>query len=101
MSSEGEAKRKKRTYKQRPFPRHTLKEALKVAKAIQDKNAGKPWKPLFVAEALKIKLGSSNFREIASSSHKYGLTRGSWSSDTISLASLGTALTKPVDSRRV
>ncbi|MDH5451048.1 MAG: nucleotide-binding protein [Candidatus Bathyarchaeota archaeon] len=76
-----------------------MEEALKVAKAIQDKNAGKPWKPLFVAEALKIKLGSSNFREIAGSSHKYGLTSGSWSSDTISLTSLGAALTKPVDSK--
>jgi len=62
MSEKHEEKEEKtgRKYLKRPFPVHTLEEAITVAKAIQDKNAGKPWKPLFVAEAIGIKLGSSN-----------------------------------------
>jgi predicted nucleotide-binding protein len=88
-------KAEKRKYAQRPFPIHSLEEALKVARALQDKNAGKPLKPLFVAEAIEIKVGSSNFREITSSSLRYGLTDGSWNSDQISLTDLGRSLTKP------
>lgn len=86
---------KKKYAPRRPFPLNSLEEALKVAAAIQDKNAGKPWKPFLVAEALGIKATSSNFRDIASSAFKYGLTDGTWSADYIGLTALGKTITKP------
>jgi len=101
MTAETEKPKKRKTYQpRRPFPKHTLEEAIKVAKAIQEKNAGKPWKPIFVAEALNIKPSSSNFRELTSSSFKYGLTKGIWNAGHISLAPLGESITKPVDPKK-
>jgi hypothetical protein len=97
MSEKSEEERKRKEYSpRRPFPEHTFEEALGVAKAIQDKNAGKPWKPLFVAEALGIKPGSSNFRVLTSSAYKYGLTEGTWNAQYISLTDLGKSITKPL-----
>jgi len=84
----------------RPFPKHTLQEALAVAEAIQNKNAGKPWKPIFVAEALNISPTSTNFRDLTSSAFKYGLTQGTWNAQNISLAPLGSSITKPIDSAK-
>jgi hypothetical protein len=74
-----------------------LEEAFIVAKAIQEKNAGKAWKPILLAEALGIKAGSTNFRDITSSSNKYGITAGTWNSDYVSLTQLGITLTRPTD----
>jgi len=81
----------------RPFPKHTIAEALAVAEAIQNKNAGKPWKPIFVAEALNISPTSTNFRDLTSSAFKYGLTQGTWNAQYISLSQLGNSITKPID----
>jgi len=101
MTAETEKPKKSKKHKpRRPFPKHTLEKALKVAKAIQDKNAGKPWKPIFVAEALNIKPGSSNFRELTSSSYKYGLTEGTWNAQYISLTPLGNSITRPTDPKK-
>jgi len=101
MSEKSQQEPKKKEYApRRPFPEHTLEQALEVAKAIQDKNAGKPWKPIFLAEALKIKATSSNFRDITSSAFKYGLTVGTWNAPYISLAPLGQSITKPIDSKQ-
>ena len=95
-----EDKAKSTQYVRRPVPFHSLEEALVVAKAIQDKNAGKPWKPILLANAIGIKSGSSNFREITSSSNKYGLTVGTWQSDFISLTPLGASITKPTKAEK-
>lgn len=84
-----------KTWKQRPFPRDTLKEALKVAQTIQDQNNGEPMKRIFIADHLKIKPESSNFRYSLSSSYRYGLTKGSYKSEYIELTSLGAQITKP------
>jgi len=87
--------RKKR--KQRPFPVDSLEEALKIAKAIQDQNNGQPMKRIFVADYLKIKPESSNFRYLISSSYRYGLTDGSYQAEYLSLTQLGDAVTKTKD----
>jgi hypothetical protein len=91
-----EDKDKKPYAPRRPFPLHTLEQALAVAKALQDKNAGKPLKPFLLAEALAIKPTSSGFRDITSSSWKYGLTTGTWNADYIGLTTLGSTITKPI-----
>lgn len=45
----------KKTRKQRPFPKDTLEDALRIARTIQDQNNGQPMKRIFIADHLKIK----------------------------------------------
>jgi len=89
----------KKTRKQRPFPRDTVEEALKLAKTIQDQNNGQPMKRIFIADHLKIKPESSNFRYLISSSYRYGLTQGGYQAEYISLTPLGDAITKTKDEK--
>jgi len=100
MAENVEDEKESKKYARRPIPYHTLEEAMRLPRAIQDKNAGKPWKPLFVADAIGIKPGSTNFRDITSSAFRYGLIEGTWSSDYISLTPLGKSITKPVEPRQ-
>src|SRR6266446_4825736 len=71
------------------FPKHTLQQALAVAKALEDKNGGNPLSPTDVAIALGKSPQSSTFRVLLSSSFKYGLTVGSYKLPKITLAELG------------
>ena len=82
--------------KRRPFPRDTLKDALIIAQAIQDKNAGKPMKRIFVADAINRKPTSSDFKYLLSSSFQYGLTVGTEKAEYIELTQLGQSVTKPL-----
>ena len=79
----------------RPYPKHTLEKALQVAFAIQENNAGKPMKKIFVADAINRKPSSSDFKDLLSSSYKYGLTNGTEKSEYIELTELGKSITKP------
>jgi hypothetical protein len=79
----------------RPYPRHTVEQAQIVAQAIQDKNAGKPMRRLFVAEAISRKPGSSEFKFLLSSSSKYGLTIGTEKAEYIELTNIGHGFTRP------
>lgn len=80
----------------RPFPLHTLEDALVIARAIQDKNAGKPMKRLLLADAIGRKPSTVQFRDLLSSSYKYGLTLGTEKAEYIELTQLGKQITKPV-----
>jgi predicted nucleotide-binding protein len=75
----------------RNFPLHTLQEALEVPQKIQDERAGRPFKKILLADALGYKPGSSGFRDILSSSYKYGLTDGTEKAEEVSLTPLGGA----------
>ena len=79
----------------RPFPKHTLENALVLARGIQDKNAGNPINRLLLADAIDRKPLSSDFRELLSSSYKYGLTEGTEKAEMIKLTELGKKITKP------
>jgi predicted nucleotide-binding protein len=81
----------------KPFPPTTLEEAVNLADAIRDYNAGQPFDRLLLADALGIKPSSSNFRDLLKAGYQYGLTVGSEKSEKISLSPLGTKLTKPVN----
>lgn len=94
MTNEVNNENKKRL--RRPFPNFSLEEALIIANAIQDKNAGKPMKRLLLADAIGRKPTSTDFRDLLSSSYKYGLTEGTEKADYISLTDLGSRVTKPV-----
>ncbi len=81
----------------RAYPIHSLQEALLVPQAIQDKNNGRPFKRILLADAIGRKPSSSEFTGILSSSFKYGLTLGTEKADSITLTELGRMIVKPRD----
>jgi hypothetical protein len=87
---------KKEIRPRRPFPKFSLKEALVIPQAIQDKNAGKPMKRIFVADAIGRKPSSSDFIYLLSSSFQYSLTLGTEKAEYVELTDLGQSVTKPI-----
>jgi predicted nucleotide-binding protein len=85
----------------RNFPKHNLEASLVVPQKIQDEMGGKPMNRLLLAEALGLSPSSSNFREILSSSYKYGLTEGTEKADEISLTPIGESATGQDTTRRL
>jgi hypothetical protein len=81
------------TGKQRNFPKLSLEAAVVVAQKIQDEMGGKPMNRLLLAEAVGMSASSSNFREMLSSSYKYGLTEGTEKADQVSLTAIGESAT--------
>ena len=79
----------KRKYTMRPFPTHTLEQALFVPRTLQDANNGRPMNRLLLANAMGRTPASSEFKLLLSSSIKYGLTTGNEKSETIALTELG------------
>jgi len=80
------------------FPRHSLKDALKVATSIWEKNAGNPFAIIDIAAHVGYSPTSSGYRDYLRSSVRYGLTTGSWQNDlskTISLTPLGSSIVAP------
>jgi hypothetical protein len=75
----------------RVFPHHPLETALVLVRKIVDDMAAQPTDRLLLAEALGIKPASSNYRDLLSSSNKYGLTEGSEKSAHIRPTPLGIA----------
>lgn len=94
-SKKAEDARPKRKRVQSDFPKHSLEQALRVAKALEDANGGQPLPPIETATALGVSPGSSDFRVILSSSLKYGLTKGSYKSDRIELDGIGREIVEP------
>lgn len=80
------------------FPKHSLVDALRVPKALADKNGGQPLPPTETAIALGMSPGSSDFRILLSSSIKYGLTSGSYNQDRVTLEELGRNIVEPRNS---
>jgi len=74
---------------QRPFPRKTLDQALRVPEAIKEHNGGNPWVPAQVADAIGVGAKTSNFFYITVSSRDFGLTEGTRDSAEISITELG------------
>ncbi len=77
------------------FAKHSVQAALRVAAALEDKNGGNSMPPLDVALALGISPGSSNLRDLLSSSIKYGLTSGSFNQPRVALEALGRDIVQP------
>ncbi|HEX8511320.1 MAG TPA: hypothetical protein VF635_17715 [Propionibacteriaceae bacterium] len=73
---------------ERPYPRKTLEDALKVPVAIKTGNNGNPWPPDQVAKALGMGTGSSFFY-LTQAARDYGLTEGTRDAANISLTPLG------------
>lgn len=81
----------------RPHPPVSLAQALELARAISEFNAGKPMNRILLADALKVSPSSSAFREKIMASYRYGLTEGNYNSENITLTPTGTSATRPRD----
>ena len=91
MTQEPEASSaaKKRTRKTRPYPVHTLEEALTISAAIYDDNAARPYERIRLAKTLGTTPASSGFTQKLNSASMYGLTQGGYKDDMIALTPLG------------
>lgn len=92
-TNQGKANRK--PYRLYPF--HSLEEALLISQAIQDRNNGQPFKRILLAKAINKSPSGTDFRDLLSSSFKYGLTLGTEKADNISLTEVGRSIVKPRD----
>lgn len=81
----------------RPHPPVSLPQALELARAITEFNAGKPMNRILLAGALKASPSSSAFRDKIMASYRYGLTDGNYNSENIALTDIGTSATRPRD----
>ena len=82
----------KRVRVERPYPRASLEDALKIVYAIKEKNGGNPWPPGDVAQAVDMSKATNSFFYAAASARDFGLTEGSRDTATISLSEAGHAL---------
>lgn len=87
----------KRTRLTRPYPIHTLEDALPIAETIQNVNGGLPVATDLLAKSLGTTVKSSAFVQKLKSSAGYGLTVGSHTSESIEVTPLGESLTAPRD----
>lgn len=73
----------------RPYPRKTLEQALRVPRALKDHNGGNPWATVEVSKALNIGARTGNFWYITAASRDFGLTEGTRDTAEIILTDLG------------
>ena len=83
-----------RAPKNRNYPKNSLEDALRLPQKIQDEMGGAAMKRLLLAEGLGVMPSSSNYRDLMSSSYKYGLTDGTERAAEISLTELGKTATQ-------
>ena len=83
----------------RTFPARTLEQALRIPRALKEKNVGNPWAPSEVAKALGVGPRSANFYYISAASRDYGLTIGTRDTAEIALTDLGRRAVYPDSDR--
>jgi hypothetical protein len=79
----------------RPYPVHTLEEAVAIASTIQERNSGLPFDRVLLAKAMGTTPASSAFTIKLNSSAKYGLTQGGYNDDKIVLTPQGGSVVAP------
>lgn len=92
--------RGKRTRIIKPYPAHTLEDALGIADTIQNANAGLPFERALLAGALGTTPKSSAFTMRLNASASYGLTQGGYNDAEIRLTPLGQAAVAAEDEAR-
>jgi len=95
MSETPKKAKEKRKYATMAFPKNTLKDALRIAQSIHDNNADEPYDRLDLAKSLGFSPGGSIFRTLISSSRRFGLTKGGYVADKISITQLGKSIVSP------
>jgi predicted nucleotide-binding protein len=80
-----------------PFPRNSLKDALRIATAIWKENGGGPFDPILLAKCLDTTIRSSVFMTLLTASERYGLTEGGVFAKKISMTDLAGSIVSPTD----
>lgn len=86
---------KKRRRRKLLYPKRTINDILKVAYSIKQNNNMRPFNRIDLAGSLNYSPNSSSFRLLITYSAAYGFTSGSYSSDIISLTTLGVMVVSP------
>ena len=89
----------KRVKIDRPYPRASLEDAIRIPVAIKEKNGGNPWPPEDIAKALDTSKTTTTFFYTAASARDFGLTEGSRDTANISLTSIGRDIVYPGDAK--
>ena len=78
------------------FPKNTLEDAIPLAKAIEEKNAGKPLDSLSIAKCVGFKQAKDwRYLNLLRSANMYGLVSGSGATAQVSLEKLGQGIVAP------
>ena len=78
------------------FPKNTLEESIKIARAIEDKYAGNPSKAEDIVKAVGFnKTSDWRFLDLLKSANLYGLVSGTGQAATVSLEDLGEDIVAP------
>lgn len=78
------------------FPKNSLEDAIGIAKALEEKNAGNPMPAKDVAIAVGFKQSSDwRFLDLLRSANQYGLVTGSGAAATVHLSQLGQDVVAP------
>src|SRR5579872_7196381 len=78
------------------FPKNSLEDAIRIAKAIEDKNAGNPMPARDVTVAVGFRQPNDwRFGDLVRSANQYGIVSGSGATGTLSLTDLGRDIVAP------
>src|SRR5262249_1970723 len=78
------------------FPKNSLEDAIKIPKAIEEKNAGNPMKADVFAKAVGYRQPQDwRFLDLLRSANQYGLVTGSGANATVSLEKIGQGVVAP------
>lgn len=78
------------------FPKNTLEDAIKVARAIEEQNAGNPMKPDMLSKAVGFNsLSDWRFLDLLRSANQYGLVTGSGKISPVGLTDIGRDVVAP------
>jgi len=78
------------------FPKNTLEDAIRIPKAIEEKNAGNPMEASVLARAVGFKQSSDwRFLDLLRSANLYGLVSGAGATATVSMEKLGQDIVMP------
>lgn len=94
-ADEPPAKKKQVKVRQSDVPRHTIEEALRVARALSDQYGKQSTRPLEVAKAMGMAPTTGKFETLTGASIAYGFTEGGSKADSISLTDLGRRVVGP------
>jgi predicted nucleotide-binding protein len=92
-----ETSKRRRAARAKPYPPATLEAVLAIAEGVRDGSRTKEIGRIALAGVLDKSPASSGFRVLIGASADYGLTRGNYNSEMISLTDLGLAYVRPRD----
>ena len=84
-----------RTRRVRKYPAHSIEDILSISEVIFSQNASLPLDRKILAQTIGTTVNSSSFTTKLAASEDYGLTKGRYRDEEISITPLGEALIGP------